>query len=399
MKKLTKCQCCTSKQLQLILDLGNQPLANTYLEEPEDLPRYPLKLMKCDVCWHLQLSHVINPTELFSNYIYVSGTTKTLKRYFNFFASYAVEQYKEFNYYEKSPKTVLDIASNDCSQLDSFEELGLETYGIDPARNLFNANRNKGHNLTCGFYPQDAPSKQFDIITAQNVFAHTENIYKFLKQCDKNMHDDSLLFIQTSQAHMMLNSEFDAIYHEHIHYFHPYDMWKLTQRTNLYIEDIRKFDIHGISYVFTLSKRDNCKGSGDFPCTPISRNFDFQDSVDKIVDKLTDVLDEYEDMTVIGYGAAAKANTLLNYIDERRPGLKLLDYIVDDNPLKWDKFTPGTEIPILNPDILKKSKEKQIIFVPLSWNFFDEIKTKIKQRRNNKKDKFLRYFPEVQLHE
>ena len=123
------CLACGNKELKTILDLGDQPLANEYHKGVEQT-KFPLKLNLCDHCYHLQLSHTVNPDLMFKHYLYVSGTTQTLKDYFDLFAK------KTLEYFPKA-KTVLDIANNDGTQLDSYKKLGLKTYGVDPATNLY----------------------------------------------------------------------------------------------------------------------------------------------------------------------------------------------------------------------------------------------------------------------
>ena len=130
-KQLNECLCCGSKNLTTTLDLGVQPMANSFLaSEDEEELTFPLVLNMCRNCFHLQLSHAVNPDLLFKNYLYVSGTSQTLRDYFDWFAK------ETLNYFSQQPKSVLDIACNDGSQLNSFKALGLKTYGIDPATNL-----------------------------------------------------------------------------------------------------------------------------------------------------------------------------------------------------------------------------------------------------------------------
>ena len=210
-KELNECLCCGSEKLKLVLDLNEQPLANSFKKTAEeDEPTFPLRLNICEECTHLQLSHAVNPDLLFKNYLYVSGTSQTLRDYFDWFAKRTLE------YFEMPPQTVLDIACNDGSQLNSFQALGLKTYGIDPAENL-HVLSNANHEVVCDYFKEKYvyhyKNKNLDIITAQNVFAHNDYPLDFLLQCKEIMHDKSRLFIQTSQADMIKNNEFDTIYH------------------------------------------------------------------------------------------------------------------------------------------------------------------------------------------
>jgi hypothetical protein len=218
------------------------------------------------------------------------------------------------------------------------------------------------------------------------------------------MHEDSLLFIQTSQANMIVNNEFDTIYHEHISFFNTLSMKKLCERAGLYLIDVTTMPIHGTSYIFVISKKD-LKGSlieqrledetanGLYqPETYIK----YAERCNKIVADLVVAVTNYSRLEVgwaaVGYGAPAKGMTLLNY-----SGLKL-DFIIDDNPLKQGRFTPGSSIPIVPASELHNYTDA-IVFVPLAWNFYDEIVTKIRAMRednpNKKFDRYITYFPTV----
>ena len=171
-KELTECLCCGNKNLSMTLDLGVQPMANSYLKSPdEEELKFPLVLNLCRNCFHLQLSHAVNPDLLFRNYLYVSGTSQTLKDYFDWFANYS------FDYFSERPKAVLDIACNDGTQLNSWKKLGLATYGIDPATNLHPISSAE-HEVVLDYftdeYVEHYKSKNLDIINAQNVFAHND---------------------------------------------------------------------------------------------------------------------------------------------------------------------------------------------------------------------------------
>jgi len=397
-KELTECLCCGSKNLTMTLDLGTQPMANSFLdsEEQEELI-FPLKLNLCRNCFHLQLSHAVDPDLLFRNYLYVSGTSQTLKDYFDWFANLAVD------YYQGTPKTVLDIACNDGTQLDSFKKAGFTTYGIDPATNLHPLS-SANHEVICDYFTDEYveyfKSKHLDIINAQNVFAHNSYPLEFLQQCKEIMHDDTVLFIQTSQADMVANNEFDTIYHEHLSFFCANSMNELAKRAGLHLVDITKTPIHGTSYLFVFTKtlRDNRvddillaeRNAGlQTPVTYI----EYAKRAEQVVVNLKKTIADYrgKGYVVAGYGAAAKGMTLVNFGDIH------LDFIIDDNPLKQGKFTPGTHDPVVSIDMLDECKDLNVAFVPLAWNFFTEIKTRIKAVRDREGDVFVRYFPTINV--
>lgn len=402
-KELDSCLCCGSQQLDMTLDLGIQPLANSYLTDPNDPEStFPLVLNRCKDCSHLQLSHAVNPDLLFKNYLYVSGTSQTLRDYFDWFAKFTVEKFKTI--YSNYPVSVLDIACNDGSQLNSFKSLGLNTYGIDPAINLHELS-SQNHEVICDYftkqYVDHYSSKGLNIITAQNVFAHNSYPVDFLMYCRSIMSDNSLLFIQTSQADMVKNNEFDTIYHEHLSFFNANSMQKLANRAELHLVDIQKSSIHGTSYIFVFSiypqsgntqqvlEQESAAGLQD-----TQTYIEYAKKCRKVVEDLKDTIVAYrsEGYKIIGYGAAAKGMTLLNY------GHLSLDFIVDDNPLKQGLYTPGMHIPIVSSNSLKElDPMTNVVFVPLAWNFFDEIRGKIKSIRNVDGDVFVRYFPQINI--
>jgi len=396
-KELNECLCCGSERLKLVLDLNEQPLANSFKKTAEEEePYFPLRLNICEECTHLQLSHAVDPDLLFKNYLYVSGTSQTLRDYFDWFAKLTQE------YFAETPTTVLDIACNDGSQLNSFKALGLKTYGIDPAENL-HVLSSKEHEVVCDYFKEKYvyhyKNKKLDIITAQNVFAHNDYPLDFLLQCKEIMHDDSRLFIQTSQADMIKNNEFDTIYHEHLSFFNANSMNELARRAGLTIVDIRKTPIHGNSYLFVMSKvpgaRLSVQAQLDFERTEGLQDMNtylaYADRAATIVEDLKQTIMHYRtlDYLIVGYGAAAKGNTLLNF------GEIHLDYIIDDNPLKQGLYSPGMSTPVVAIDILDQYSDVKVAFVPLAWNFFKEISANIKKKRDREGDVFIKYFPTI----
>lgn len=385
---IEKCLCCDNDELIFSLDLNSQPLANSYLKNKNDSENvFPLGINYCPHCSHIQLTHAVDPDELFKHYIYVSGTSKTLRDYFDWFANFS-KQYT-------TGKTVLDIACNDGSQLDSYKSLGFDTYGIDPANNLFELSSKK-HKIVCDYFNAKNVNKfntKFDIITAQNVFAHNTYPKDFLIDCKSILADNGCIFIQTSQADMIKNNQFDTIYHEHISFFSVKSFCTLANRCGLNVIDVQRTAVHGTSFIFVLSK-DLPDQSQKF--IDLEQNLTYEivknysENCNRIAKETFEKVLELKKLgyKLIGYGAAAKGNTFLNFSKFN------LDYIVDDNPLKHNLFSPGSKIPIYSPNKLSEESGK-ICIVPLAWNFFDEIKEKVLLRYENVI--FLKYFPEVEI--
>ena len=391
-----ECLACGNKNLSMGLNLGIQPLANSYLTNDNDYEdKYPLAVNLCRNCYHLQLTHTVDPTTIYKNYLYVTGTTKTMKDYSEWFADYVIERITS------KTTNILDIGCNDGTQLDSFKARGLNTFGVDPAENIHPTSSAK-HDVICDFFGPNVVDKikyEFDAITAQNVFAHNPNPLEFLQTCKKLMSEHTLLFIQTSQADMVINNEFDTIYHEHINFFNINSMNELSKRAGLYLIDAIKTPVHGNSYLFILSLSDNSsliqsKIKTEKSLQNLKTYTKWAKNVKSNMNELKRTIASYKfnGYKIIGYGAAAKGNTLLNFIDMK------LDLIIDDNPLKHNLYTPGTKILIKGPNSIREfSPTDKLMFMPLAWNFFTEISKRIKIERDMKQDVFLKYFPKVEL--
>lgn len=391
---LNNCLCCGSANLTKVLDLKDQPLANSYVENIDNTENYyPLALNYCNDCTHLQLTVGVDPDLLFKNYLYVSGTTKTLRDYFQRFVN-IVQNHMPYT----GPYHVLDIACNDGSQLDAFKAQGHHTYGIDPAENLHKLS-SINHKVICDYFTKESVEKlgvsNFDVIIGQNVFAHNTYPKEFLQLCYDKLNSNGRLYIQTSQADMVKYGQFDTIYHEHISFFNIKSMATLANSVNFYLEDVFKTDIHGTSYVFVLTKDinyDNTKICIEKePNQTLESVKEFADKAISVVTKLKEELSLFKFCYTVGYGAAAKGNTLLNF------GEIDFDYIVDDNPLKVGLYTPGRKIKIVSLDeMVKIADDKSVVWVPLSWNFFDEIQKRIKDKYSHP-TAFVKYFPSMQV--
>ncbi len=391
---IESCLCCKS-EVVLLLDLKDQPLANNFHLEKEICEQYPLKLMYCQNCYHCQLSHTVNPEILFKHYLYVSHTSDITLRFFQDNAKF-IHEYKD------EVGKVLDIGCNDGSQLDCFKALGWETYGVDPAQNLHEATSNKGHTVICDFFNTINTNllPKMDVIVAQNVFAHTKYVDDFLQNCKKLMHEDTSLFIQTSQKDMIANFEFDTVYHEHISFFNTMSMDTLTKNNGLVLNRILEHSIHGKSYIFEikLSKDDSINNIHEHLMRETEVGLydealyqKFRDSVNEVVSNLKAEIDKYrEEYKCIGFGASAKGQTLLCYGDIQ------LDYIIDENPLKIGRYSPKQNIPIVGLDHFENDESEKFLIVILAWNFREGIKEKIRERHLDREKVVIeRYFPSI----
>jgi nucleoside-diphosphate-sugar epimerase/2-polyprenyl-3-methyl-5-hydroxy-6-metoxy-1,4-benzoquinol methylase len=398
-KIITKCRVCNNTTNSL-LDLGIQPLANSYTKYHNTLDynqshiniedKYPLHLHYCKECFHVQLNCIVNPEKLFKNYVYISGTSKTLKDYFKEFAKQCILDSN------KKCIKVLDIACNDGSQLDAFNELDNDiiTVGVDPAVNIYNdiSSHKKEHDIYCDFFNENIAKTlkgkydKFDIIIAQNVFAHTDDIYKFLELCKEVMDKNTTLYIQTSQKNMIINNQFDTAYAEHLSFFNANSMNVLCKNNDLYLNNVFENEIHGTSYIFEISKIDKeASNTSDVILNELlsglySKNtyVNYPLKCLRYKNNLQNKLIDYKlsGKNIIGYGSTAKGQVCLNFanIDNN-----IIDYIIDENQLKQNLFTPGGNILISDFTALKTINKNTVIVI-IAWNFYNEILQKIKNK-------------------
>lgn len=393
-KENNSCLVCGNQYLIDYLDLTDQPLANSY-HKGEKLEKFPLQMKLCSSCWHSQLSVSVEPAKMFEHYLYISDTSKTLTDYFEWTTEYILNKIQK-------PKNVLEIACNSGLLLEMFKNKGIESVGVDPAQNIRELSEKRGLDVYVDYWNNEFSDKlkndrgTFDLILAFHVLPHVEDPNDFVRSCRNVLSDNGSIFIQTSQCDMFLNNEFDVIYHEHSSYFTGSSIKTLAHQNGLFVSSIIKTDIHSKSFLFSLQKE---------PCEETELNAlieeetkagiytlekysDFADRAENTKEILLKKLNQYreEGYTLIGYGAAAKGNTLLNYINFK------LDYIIDDNPMKHGYLMPGTDVEIHSINIIEGNLNK-ICFIPLAWNFYKEIRERIAKVRDTKDDKFIRYFP------
>jgi len=392
---IPKCVACDDSSLRCTLDLGYQPLANDFIDSNIEFEKYPLKLMRCMRCSHSQISVAVNPSRLFRDYVYVSGTSETLDQYFNFLAKKIMA---EFGHYGK----ILDIGSNDGSFLTKFKNSKWHGLGVDPAINLISSSVLSGVITIPTFFNQGVAallSSDFEVVVAMNIFAHTADPLDLLLGIKNCLRDNGKAFIQTSQADMFLTGQFDTVYHEHISFYNVKSMKALLERVGMYLANVTIVPIHGGSYLWEVTKypsekllsdREQYENEMGFYGPDIYSKFS-QVAKDK-ASKVKNIIEDFRNnnFTIVSYGAAAKGNTFINFSDIK------LDYIFDDTPQKIGKNSPAGNCTVSNPVFLKEIKSPVLIICP-AWNFRTEILKKVKELRFNPQDQFLTYFPEINL--
>lgn len=373
-----------------VLDLGKQPLANSLIER-HDAPfhTYPLGLAACPACAHAQLTHAVDPREIFTNYLYASGTSRTLRDFFAWFAEKLCASLGR-------EARVLELASNDGSLLDALRDAGFSPSGIDPAKNMCDVASAKGHNVKCGFFPTVRPDAPVDVIVAMNVLAHGPDPRGFMAGVSECLAPGGLALIQTSQANMIANGEFDTIYHEHYSFFSARSMATLAQEAGLLLERVELVSVHGTSFLFTLRKpgethlKIDFSGSDGFHVEmpdPLPALFDpdcdldtsaavyagFASAAEKTMRSTAEMLGKIsaEGKAVGLVGVAAKALTFIH-----AAGI-VPKYYFDEAPLKIGRFVPGSDLPIKALSDLATLDEDVVLLIG-AWNFAPELTSKIR---------------------
>ncbi len=403
---LDRCVICGGKDLSKVLDLGEQALANAFHDGTKEQTRYPLYLNSCQSCGHLQQGIAVDPDILFKDYPYVSGTTKTLGDYFDWFVDKVEKDFPGRKLH------VLEIACNDGSLLKRFGELGHAVFGIDPAENIQPLAVASGIHTTCDYWDEGCLSRnnmagfKFDVIIAMNVLGHVADPVAFMRACRDALAVGGRIYIQTSQAHMVENGEFDTSYHEHISFFSREGFGQLAFETSkdmdggeVKITSIDVVPIHGLSFlaVFEITEMPLVFLSGFYNWVFLSGLYNRDHFTERLQSNANEICDTARAIRLdlrpgrnIGYGAAAKGMVFL-----QRVGLDLV-YVIDDAPLKQGKFCPGTNIPVLGSDVLKTAPHGLAIWI-LAWNFRDEIISRIKAVRPDNGDIFITCFPKFKV--
>jgi len=389
--KKNECRICSSNNLKLILDLGEQPPSNAFikkedLEKPED--KFPLRLYLCKECYLLQLLDIVDKEILFKEYLYLTSASKPSV---NHFKKYAYDVYEEFLKQSKN-SLVIEIGSNDGTLLKEFKKLGATVLGIEPAKNIAKIANDAGITTENTFLNYDivkkkSLEKKASIIVGNNVFGHIDDLKEFMK-CVKILSKEKGVFIFEVPylVNLIQKLEFDTVYHEHLSYFSLIPLIRLMDEFNLEIFDVKKQKVHGGTMRVFVSEKNNFKKTinfekmikfeKEFGINKIQTYQKFSENVKELKNKLQNKLLKFkkEGKIIFGYGAPAKGNVLLNYCNI---GTEFLDYIIDTTPLKQGLYTPGMHIPVKS-DKENIEKPSQQIALLLAWNYEEAIINKEK---------------------
>lgn len=389
---LLKCKSCGYEDIQRFLELGDIPPVNAFIpqEEIKNEKKYPLNLAYCPHCFIVQLEEIVPPEDLFRNYLHLSAGSQTNIDHLGEVADYVGQKFK----LDQNSK-VLEIGSNDGTLLNFLKKHTPHVVGVDPARNLIEANKEKGIDYIAEFFNTNTASKilnsrgKFDIILALNVIPHTHNNIDLLKAARIIMDNSGTLIMEGVYAlETILNGEFDTIYHEHIYTFSLHSLVSTFRMAGLTVVDVEKIPTQGGSLRIFAMKDEFAKPISESvtsllkeeESTGLANPETYQRVGQKVKDYNIEIKKLIEEEKarggkLIGLGAPARGMVILNYANINDQDL---DYIVDDTPLKQGRVAPGVYIPVKPMDALKNEKGNKT-FLLLSWNYKDSFVKRLKE--------------------
>jgi SAM-dependent methyltransferase len=402
------CIVCGQCQVEQFLDLGSTPLANKFLSRDKlGLPEasYPLRVGFCHTCHHVQLTEAVPPGAMFEDYLYISSSSDTLKAHLFDISDIVTQRYRL-----TSKDLVIDIGCNDGTLLSGFQRHGVKVLGVDPAQNLAVFTEKLGIPRHVGFF-NAASAKELvarygraSAITATNTFPHIPALQDFVEGIAFALAPGGVFVIE---AHYLIDildqGAFDTVYHEHVSYWALGPMRRLFAAHGLEVVNAERVPLHhGQLRVFVQRKgegkpepaveqilaAEEARGLNKFETFQ-----GFARDVQRIKTELTKTIQDLRSAgkRVVGYGAPAKGNTLLCFLEL---GTDKIEYIADKSPLKQGLFTPGLHVPVVPPERLLADQPDYVLL--LAWNFVDEILAQQAEYRR-RGGKFIIPVPRVRI--
>ena len=382
----TPCRFCASPLEAVFADLGMSPLANSYLRPEQDNqmePFYPLRALVCGTCFLVQLEEFESPSHIFSDYAYFSSYSSSWLEHCRRYVDDMVER---FGY--DGASHVVEIASNDGYLLQYFKERGVPVLGVEPAANVAEVAEGRGIPTVVEFFGRDtartlAADRGADLLLGNNVLAHVPDLNDFVAGMKILLRPGGVITMEFPHLMRLIDEyQWDTIYHEHFSYLSFTTARRVFAAHGLRLFDVEELPTHGGSLrIYGCHDDDAAKPDGERATELLARedaagyseletylDFGLRVAEDKrrILEMLIDL--KREGRRIVGYGAAAKGNTLLNFCGV---GRDFLDYTVDLNPHKQGHLLPGTHIPIRSPDAIREDRPDVILILP--WNLKDEI--------------------------
>jgi SAM-dependent methyltransferase len=382
-----KCRHCNNNLTHIFCDLQTCPPSNAMVKmDNVNFPEtyFPLKVFVCEKCWLVQVDEIEKVENIFNNeYTYFSSYSSSWLAHAK---NYADEMTERFGYNQDS--LVIEIASNDGYLLQYFKEKKIPVLGVEPTANTASLAKEKGIESIVDFFGSQLASEKLlgkaDLILGNNVLAHVPDINDFVKGVKLALKPNGVNTFEFPHVCKLVQyNQFDTIYHEHFSYLSFTALKTVFEKQGLEFFDVQELPTHGGSLrIFTKHKDDTSKEvlhsvanmlkmEKDLGVNTLKYYQGFQEKVDKIKCDFIQFLIQCkkEGKKVVGYGAAAKGNTLLNYCGIK--GTDFIEYVMDASPYKQNRLIPGSRIPVFHPDKVKDSKPDFVIIFP--WNLSDEI--------------------------
>ena len=408
---INKCRFCDNTLEHIFVDLGISPLANAYVAAKQTNqmePFYPLRVYVCAQCYLVQLPVFESSEKIFCDYAYFSSFSDSWLQHAKAYTDLIIDR---FGF--ESESHVIEIASNDGYLLQYFKAKGIPVLGIEPAQNVARAAREAGiQTLEKFFGCQTArelakEGKYADLLIGNNVLAHVPDIKDFVKGMKIILKPHGVITVEFPHLLRLIEeNQFDTIYHEHFSYFSFAVANKVFEHHGLRIFDVDELPTHGGSLrIYARHVEDATSGISEKVAALLEREaaeglenlelyLTFNQKVRSAKRSILEfmVKTKNEGKTIVGYGAPAKGNTLLNYCGIRTD---FIEYTVDRSPYKQGHFLPGTHIPILHPDKIRETQPDYVIILP--WNLKDEIMNQMAHIREWN-GKFVTLIPEVRIY-
>jgi len=405
------CRFCNHPLTEVFADLGSSPLANSYLASEQMAhmePFYPLCAYVCDACFLVQLPMFETAQAIFSDYAYFSSFSESWLQHAKAYTAMMVDR---FNL--DASKQVIEIASNDGYLLQYFKERGIPVLGVEPAKNVAESAIAANIPTLTEFFGQAtarqmvAAGQQADLLIGNNVLAHVPDLNDFVAGVKIVLKPDGLFTMEFPHLMCLMDeNQFDTIYHEHFSYYSFITVNSIFKSHGLRIFDVERIPTHGGSLrIFGChDEKENRKLTGNtdalladekvFGLDNLESYRRFNNQVKKtkraILKFMIDIADKGH--SIVGYGAPAKGNTLLNYCGIRSD---MLPYTVDRSPHKQNHYLPGTRIPIFAPEKIAEDKPDFVLILP--WNIKEEIMTQM-DRIRSWGGRFVTFIPQVRIH-
>ncbi|MCX7309103.1 MAG: class I SAM-dependent methyltransferase [Afipia sp.] len=392
--KRIRCRLCEAELAETFADLGMSPLSNSFVAKERRHKAetfFPLHAYVCTSCWLVQLEEFESPKNIFNEYLYFSSYADSWLKHCEAYCAHVVSRFKL-----DAGSQVVEIASNDGALLKNFVARGIPSLGVEPAANVAKAAVEQGVPTEVAFFGTETSLSlkqrgfSADLIAANNVLAHVPDIVDFVAGCASLLKPDGVVTFEfPSLERLIAETQFDTIYHEHFSYLSLLSVERLFGLHGLRVFDVQTLPTHGGSLrIFACRKSaahalcDSVAAQRHLEAAAALGQIDaYRKFARTVVDAKIDILRFFIDAhqsrkRVVGYGAPAKANTLLNFCGI---GTELLEFTVDRNPHKQGMLMPGSRVPVLSPDEIFKARPDYVMILP--WNLQAEISESMKDIR------------------